>query len=406
MLFAGAAVGVSHLVQATRAGAVFGLGLLGVIVAANIIKYPAFAFGPRYAAATGSSLLTGYRRQGLWALILYAVLTVATMFTVQAAVTLVTAAIAKALFHLEIPIFTLSIILMVSCAALALAGRYPWLDLLMKIVVPILTILTVVATVLVVPNIDWSVQGFVPRGESLTTTLVFVAPLVGWMPSAIDISVWHSLWTLAKREQTGHAPSVSEAATDFNIGYVGTAVLAVCFCLLGAGVVFGTSTPVPSSAVGFANLVIQLYTDTLGDWSRYVIGGCAVLVMFSTTLTVVDSFPRALAALGDEFRVHGNRPRASPRTTRLWHVAGLAIVGVGTTVVLGYLTTRLTLLVDIATALSFLTAPILAWLNHRAVIGPEVPVELKPSLTMRRFSAVSIIALVGIALLWIYIKSL
>lgn len=47
LVWAGAAIGVSHLVQSTRAGASFGLGLIGVVVFANIYKYPAFSFGPR-----------------------------------------------------------------------------------------------------------------------------------------------------------------------------------------------------------------------------------------------------------------------------------------------------------------------------------------------------------------------
>ena len=68
LLFAGAAIGVSHFVQSTRAGADFGFGLLAVVILANVFKYPAFAFGPWYASATGTSLLEGYRRQGKWAL--------------------------------------------------------------------------------------------------------------------------------------------------------------------------------------------------------------------------------------------------------------------------------------------------------------------------------------------------
>jgi Mn2+/Fe2+ NRAMP family transporter len=55
MLFAGAAIGVSHLVQSTRAGAMFGLGLVGVVMLANITKYPGLSFGSRYSNATGLS---------------------------------------------------------------------------------------------------------------------------------------------------------------------------------------------------------------------------------------------------------------------------------------------------------------------------------------------------------------
>ena len=42
LLFAGAAIGVSHLVQSTRAGADFGWGLLWALALSNLFKYPFF----------------------------------------------------------------------------------------------------------------------------------------------------------------------------------------------------------------------------------------------------------------------------------------------------------------------------------------------------------------------------
>ena len=69
LLFAGAAIGVSHLVQSTRAGANFGWGLLWALVLTNLFKYPFFQAGPRFAIATGKSLLEGYYNLGkgyLW----------------------------------------------------------------------------------------------------------------------------------------------------------------------------------------------------------------------------------------------------------------------------------------------------------------------------------------------------
>ena len=62
LLFAGAAIGVSHLVQSTKAGADFGFGLVWALLLAHFCKYPFFQFGPRYAAATGESLLEGYQK--------------------------------------------------------------------------------------------------------------------------------------------------------------------------------------------------------------------------------------------------------------------------------------------------------------------------------------------------------
>ena len=56
LMWAGAAIGVSHLVQSTRAGAVAGFGLAGTILLALILKYPFFEFGP-----TGLRGLRGLR---------------------------------------------------------------------------------------------------------------------------------------------------------------------------------------------------------------------------------------------------------------------------------------------------------------------------------------------------------
>ena len=97
LLFAGAAIGVSHLVQSTRAGADFGLGLIWALLLVNLFKYPFFQFGPRYAAATGESLLDGYKKLGRGVLITYYILSFATMFTIQTAVTIVTAGLASTL---------------------------------------------------------------------------------------------------------------------------------------------------------------------------------------------------------------------------------------------------------------------------------------------------------------------
>ena len=66
ILFASTAIGTSHLVQATRAGADYGFALLWAVLAANTAKYPFFEFGTRYANATGTSLIAGYRTFGRW----------------------------------------------------------------------------------------------------------------------------------------------------------------------------------------------------------------------------------------------------------------------------------------------------------------------------------------------------
>ena len=64
LLFAGAAIGVSHLVQSTRAGADFGWGFIWALILVNLFKYPFFQYGPRFTVATNTSLLDGYYKLG------------------------------------------------------------------------------------------------------------------------------------------------------------------------------------------------------------------------------------------------------------------------------------------------------------------------------------------------------
>ena len=128
LLFAGTAVGVSHLVQATRAGADFGLTLLWLVILANVLKYPAFESGARYAAATGTSLLEGYRRRGQAALLLYLAVTVTTMCIVVAAVAAVTAGMAALLISPAVPFWGWSAGLLAACGALLVVGRFQLLE--------------------------------------------------------------------------------------------------------------------------------------------------------------------------------------------------------------------------------------------------------------------------------------
>ncbi len=372
------------------------------MLAAIVIKYPPFSFGPRYAAATGTSLLEGYRRQGRWALILYAVLTAATMFTVQAAVTIVTAGLAKATLDLGTSPLFVSAVLTFVCIMVLFFGRFAVLDKLMKAVVAVLTVSTVAATALVLPRIDWSSFARIPAGLDLQAAL-FLAALVGWMPSAIDLAVWHSLWTLARRNDTGYAPTLRESMLDCNIGYIGTGVLAFCFLALGAGVMHGTGTPLANSAGGFAYQVIALYTGTLGAWSKPLIGTCALLVMFSTTLTVVDGFPRAISTLVARLRAPEVQQDGAPGFDRVYWGA-VPVLAIGSLLIIAYFLTSLRGLIDLATTLSFLTAPILSVLNHRAILADEVPADFRPGRKMVVFSLASIAVQSVFALWYLWIR--
>ncbi len=411
LLFAAAAVGVSHLVQSTRAGAGYGFAFFIFVLLANAVKYPAFRFGPHYAAATGTSLLEGYRRQGRWALLLYGLLTLGTMFAVQAAVTLVTAALAIHLLGDGLSLVVVSALLLALSALLLGVGRYRWLERLAKVVVTLLALSTFAATALALPAVDWASIPLWPRPGMLDTAgILFLAALVGWMPSAIDVAVWQSLWAVERAEEAAREgyerPNIAAVTFDFHVGYFGTVLLALCFLALGSAVMYGSGEAVATSPAGFAAQLVELYARTLGGWSRPLIAFAAFLVMLSTTLTVVDGFPRALAGLYARLRCAENPSdgAAERGRTRGAYWLALGVLSVGSLVVLQRFLTSLTAMVDIATTLSFLTAPLLSILNHRAVLGPEVPLESRPPSWLILASRCGIVAQLTFGVYYVWLR--
>ena len=75
LLFASMAIGTSHLVLSTKAGAQYGWIMVIPIVLANVFKYPFFEFGIRFTTVTQKSLIQGYSDLGKGYLWTYAVVT-------------------------------------------------------------------------------------------------------------------------------------------------------------------------------------------------------------------------------------------------------------------------------------------------------------------------------------------
>jgi len=371
-----------------------------VILLALILKYPFFEYGPRYAAATGTSLVEGYLKIGRWALWLYLAITAATAVIIQAAVVLFTAFLVRFVFGLEWSLPLVAAVLIAASAALLWVGRFRALDVTIKFVLAALAVSTIIAAVVTLPRADLSSFSLWPSGVGSVVPFAFILALMGWMPSAFDIAVWSSLWTLAKDESHGTRASVRNARLDFFIGYAGTGVLAFAFVTLGAGVMFGSGTTFSAQGTVFSTQLVDLYSQTLGAWTRPVVMVAVTTTMLSTTLTVVDGFPRAIER--SLYRV-----RSTPESMPIVPTAGrlywwsLVVLGAATVAVLALFIGNLTSMVDFATIVSFLTAPILGYLNLRAVTSAEVAPEHRPSKPMLALSWIGLVALGGIGVVYL-----
>ncbi|NNC95612.1 MAG: divalent metal cation transporter [Chitinophagales bacterium] len=407
ILFASTAIGVSHLVQSTRAGANFGFALLWAIVIANLLKYPFFEYGSRYANVKGKSIIDGYLSIGKWMLILYFCITLGSMFFVTAAVGFVTAGFMENLFGLDrffdFNLATTSILFSL-CFIVLVIGKYNTLDLLIKVIGGLLLFSTVIAFFLTLAHgpIE-KVDSFTSEGIWTTAGFAFLIALMGWMPTAVDLSAWNSLWTIERIKQSGYKPSLKETLFEFNLAYAISAALSICFLTLGAFLIFGSATSMPEGSASFANKVIELYTHTIGNWSYFIIAIAAFSIMLGTSIGVFDGYSRALERTSQLLFFGGKSENKRIKDRRLYIISLLVIVA-GSYWIISYFADKpkgFKSLVDIATTISFLISPIIAFVNFRLVMNKDFEKEARPGKRMIILSWIGIIFLTIFSLIYL-----
>ncbi|MAM05252.1 MAG: iron transporter [Flavobacteriales bacterium] len=395
ILFASTAIGVSHLVQSTRAGAEYGFALVGFVFLANIFKYPFFEFGSRYANVTGKTLLEGYQKKGNWILWIYLIITFLSMFIVVAAVSFVCSGLISELVDNQFNINKILFFLFFLCVVILINGKFNILDSLVKVIAVVLLISTFLAFIFTLINgPELRVHGFIKPEIFNDKGILFVIALMGWMPTAVDMSVWNSIWTIKRMEQTNYKPKLQETLLDFNIGYIITIILSIFFITMGAYLMFGTGEKLPDSSSLFANKLISLYTSSLGIWSYWIIAVSAFSVMFSTTLSVIDGYS---STIQKTIKLLFNL-----NSTFFIYKISLLVIVFGSYIITWKFIDNFKQLIDLATTISFLIAPFCAIANHIVVHSDDIPINKRPPFWLKILSFMGIIFLILFSLIYLF----
>lgn len=176
--------------------------------------------------------------------------------------------------------------------------------------------------------------------------------------------------------------------------------------ILGTAVMHGSGESFASSPAGFAAQLIKLYESVLGPWSGYIIGVSAFAVMFSTMLTILDGFPRSTANLimiftRKEESIDEDKELESLRHRYYWLT--MLVMILGGLLILSAFSSRLKTFIDFSATISFLSAPIFAFLNHRAIQSKEVALQDRPGKKLYWWSIAGISALTCFALTYLYL---
>lgn len=399
LLFASMAIGTSHLVLSTKAGAQYGWVMVIPIILANILKYPFFEFGIRYTNVTNKTLIEGYLNRGRGYLWLYAFITLVTTFTILAALYVVTAGLFINLFNIQnISVAAVALGLFVFISTLLIIGRYRFLETSLKFVISILFVALLVTTLLVIYKGQVEpVSGFVRPPIFNEVGILFLIGLIGWMPTAVEASSWISLWSLEKYKLNKVKPSLKEALHEFNSGYLMTAVLAIFFLIIGWMTLYGTNTELSGNAITFADQVVQLFTTHIGNWAYIFIAVSAFATMFSTCMTAHDAISRVSIDI-----VGLLTPKNKDFSGRKYYASGVILLALVNFVVITAFGANMGALVALATFVSFVLAPIVGYMNLKNVMSHDLPNHFHPGkdLQILTFAGIIFLSLFAIYYCW------
>ena len=393
LLFASSAIGTSHLVLSTRAGAHHGLIFFWIILAILILKYPIYEFGPRYAVATGQSLVKGYKKQGNWAVFLFIFVISLNMFAVTGAIAAVTAGLLKTMFSIGLSMPFLVGLVITLTVALLLLGGYTALDHFIKILSVILfvTVSTAFIAVLIKGPITPIADFEAPRLLE-GAGLALLVSLIGWMPAGMEASTMNSIWVVEKMRSTNYKPTLKESLFDFNLGYVFALILAVMFLTIGAFTVYGSGQLLEGNATQFTGKLLEVFTANLGDWSYWVIAIAAFGTIYGTLITVMDafsrSFVRSLLVLAKD-NISEEKKQAT--LTKNYKIL-LPLIGLGGFLLFFFSATSMIKILEFATILGFSTSPIIAFLNIKAITSKDISAAYRPSTMMIGLAYLGLVA--------------
>lgn len=355
IIMASSCVGGSHIIASTQAGAYYGYQLAFFILLVNLLKYPFFRIAFDYSSVNNRTLLEGYAGKGRLYLYLFLVFNFFATIINIAGGTLLSAVLLGMLLPFNLPLNILNAATLASFLILLFSRQYQSLDKISKWIMFSLSIITLLALLMAfnkgpaAPTPDFTVTS-----PWTITAIPFFAALMGWMPAPMELSVSSSMWVIEKnRLNPDYRP---KSMIDFNTSYILTIVLALMFMALGALVQYGKTTT-PLSGGKFIGQFVDMYTHSIGEWTRLPIIFVAFACIYGTTIVAVDGYSRCNMQAVDLLL---KKPLGHDGTKLRYWLFGACILSF---VLIQFFNSAIGKMIPFAMTASFLSAPVFAWLN-------------------------------------------
>ena len=398
ILAASAAIGASHLIQSTRAGGQFGFELLWIVILVNILKYPFIEYGFRYTGATGNNLLQAYHKINKHFLRFFIFTNIISAIGAIALLSFVAGAITKSIIGLDIDVKIITLMIMIIFTAIITLKNYDFLDNIMKIFMILLFFSTLFAAFFAIINHNPNQSNIIYNSPAWSRdNFPFIIALMGWMPGPMEIGVWYSLW-LQEKNKGNHKINFKQAKFDFNFGYILIIITAIFFVILGALVLHHSGIKISNNGSVFAGQLLSIYTLTIGEWSKIIISTAILTAILSTTITVIDIYPRSISVSLQILRNNSNEYEKNQRLRLTVIFCSIAFI------IIYFFVDNFKVIADVVTIISFLFAPFFAFLNYKVVTSRLLGNKFQPNIYLKILSMIGLIFMSGFALIFLWIK--
>jgi len=347
MILAASIVGSGELIATTTLGAKVGYAAMWIIILSCLIKPVVQAELGRYVIATGETGLAGFNRapgpraKVNWIVWAWAAMTLMTMMQIGAMFGGV-----SQVMNLLIPAISVKLWVVIFLAitlALLLGGGYERIERLAMIKVGLFTVLTFMAAMLLVrmpQYFSWDAfwDGFkfkLPGAGFADAVAVFGITGVG----ASELFMY-PYWCVEKgyARFAGRREASAEwrhrargwvrvMHTDIVASMIIYTVATVAFYLLGAGVLNGMGL-VPKEGEMISTLS-NIYTQTLGPWSRWLFYAGAVITLYGTIFAATAANSRVFADMMRLMGAFSADDAAARARYRNFFIVLLTVVPVG-----------------------------------------------------------------------------
>jgi amino acid transporter len=154
---------------------------------------------------------------------------------------------------------------------------------------------------------------------------------------------------------------------------------------------YGSGVEFKAGGAAFAEQLLDMYKQALGDWAYPIVAIAALTTMFSTTLTLLDAFPRTIGMSLELIAPRQFQHRKNKSIYIFWLLVTIA----GTLFLLFFFTPSMGEMVKVATIVAFVAAPVLAILNTMVMFDKSIPESYRPGKIMLVWCMLGLTALIG-----------